>query len=95
MIRGVQRKIIVIKGDKNSVFENVYFLLKNDIFESPRSEKDIMREANRIISENYSDKKRKKYEKRKKARRGLAIFLLGLLLGALSMISMWILYYVV
>ena len=98
MIRGVQRKIIVIKGDKSSVFENVYFLLRNDISDANRSDRsdgDILREANKIIAQNYSDKKRKKYEKRKKIRRGLAIFLSGLLLGALSMVSVWILYYFV
>lgn len=95
MIRGVQRKIIVIKGDKSSVFENVYFLLRNDISDANRSDGDILREANKIIAQNYSDKKRKKYEKRKKIRRGLAIFLSGLLLGALSMVSVWILYYFV
>lgn len=93
MIRGVQRKIIVVKGEKNSVFESVYFLLRNDLSEKTRSENDMLREANRIISENYSERKAKKAERRKRIRRGLALFLIGILLGAASMIAVWFLYY--
>ncbi len=92
MIRGVQRKIIMVKGDKNSIFECVYFLLRNDISDKTKSENDMLREANRIISQSASDKKRKKAERRKRIRRGLALFLIGLILGVGAMLCVLMLY---
>ncbi len=53
MIRGAQKKMIVIKTSDSAVFEEVYFVLRR---ERPAVEADMVREANRII-ESSGEKK--------------------------------------
>ena len=84
MIRGIQRQMIMVKTDKSSIFESACFLLRKDIYEPKPTESDMIKEANRIISENYSHKKRKGFERRKKLRRAVTPFFLGTAFGILS-----------
>ncbi len=51
MLKGSQRKMIKLCGCSNTIFEEAYFILKPDVM---ASERDVLSEANRIISENSS-----------------------------------------
>ncbi|MHB1151292.1 MAG: hypothetical protein ACYCWE_07700 [Eubacteriales bacterium] len=53
MFRGCQKKIIKLKNIGSGVFDEAYFILKDVAAESPYiTETDMIKEANRIISEN-------------------------------------------
>ena len=49
MIKGCQRKMIMVKGDEESPFEMAYFVLKSDPRSSEIGESDILAEANKIV----------------------------------------------
>ncbi len=51
MIKGNQKKVIHVKNTESGIFEEAYFILKEDISKN-LSEGDIISEANRIIEEN-------------------------------------------
>ncbi len=82
MIRGIQKEMIMLKTDKNSIFEVVYFLLRSDM---PKpSENDILREANKIVEESCSHKKRRSDERKNKLKYGIPFFIFGSLSGIIS-----------
>ena len=81
MIRGVNRQVIVLRPDRDSAFETVYFMLKSEQQKPSVTERDILREANKIISENYREKRTGGEKKSAGFLRGALIFMLGALLG--------------
>lgn len=83
MIRGTQRQMIMVKTDKSSIFESACFLIRPNISEPSPNNSDMLREANRIIDENYSSKSRRKHSGGKHIRDNIPTFLLGNLCGAL------------
>ncbi len=50
MIKGCQKKIIVVEGGERSPFESAFFLLRRDIDPGSLGGENILREADRIIS---------------------------------------------
>lgn len=82
MIRGIQKEMIMLRPDKSSIFEVVYFMLRSDV--SKPSENDILREANKIVEENISHKKRRREERKNKLRSGIPFFIFGSLSGIIS-----------
>ena len=78
MIKGAQKKMIVIKTSDSAVFEEAYFVLRR---ERPAVEADMVREANRII-ENSGEKKTsvKKHDVKSLAF-GVACFVCGIATG--------------
>ncbi len=79
-MRGYQKRVIYMKNPGSAVFEEAYFVIK----ENGRSEgdsPDIMDEANRIIEENteYRAKRKEKFKIMDK----LPAFLTGFMIGAL------------
>ena len=87
MIKGCQRKVIVVKGDDESIFESAYFVLKNGPKYDNFSEGDMVEEADRIIRESgqIKDKKSdKKDEKKEKNYKKIIVpFSIGTALGSL------------
>ncbi len=78
MLKGSQKKIIVVKTADSSVFEEAHFILRNDY---EPAQIDMVAEANRLIG-NCEDK----YKKRKKRGKispicGVAFFLGGSTVG--------------
>ncbi len=52
MLKGVQRKLIVLKTNQSDLFESAYFILR-DIPDEPRlTQNEMLREATRILREN-------------------------------------------
>ncbi len=64
MLKGCQRKIIMLKNTGSNIFEEAYFVIRDSALRSHVSEADMIAEANRIIRENgtaqLSQKKSKK-----------------------------------
>ena len=79
MLKGTQKKMIVVEGNTGSMFETVYFVLKRDAEESGRyREKDMISEANRIVEASVNRK-----QKRSVKARSLLPFALGAVLSTL------------
>lgn len=55
MIKGAQKRMIVVKTADSEVFEEAYFVLRK---EALREGEDMVREANRIIDESGTSKKK-------------------------------------
>jgi len=86
MIKGCQKKIIFIQGSESSPFENAYFILRKESEECCSGGDDILREANRIISESMPGGKNKKSKRRRKLKSLLLSFaclVIGMLCGSL------------
>lgn len=52
MIKGCQRKMIMIRGTGGSIYETAYFVMKPEGEYSAFDEGDMVKEALRIIGEN-------------------------------------------
>ncbi len=90
MIRGIQRQMIMVKTDKSSIFESACFLLRTDIAEKETDREDMLKEANRIIDENYSHNNRKRCRRGKRIREGIPPFFLGSLCGSALFGLIWL-----
>lgn len=51
MLKGCQRKIIVMKNTGSPMFDEAYFVLSENALRAHASERDMISEANRIIRE--------------------------------------------
>ena len=91
MIRGTQREMIMLKGEKTSAFECVFFLVRTDVAVAKRAKEDMLEEATRIISQNRPGMQRKRVIFRREIKKRLPAFLLGALCGALSVFCVWLL----
>lgn len=81
-MKGVQRRMIVVRTENSPYFEEAHFLLKCDREAPPPDEGDILREANRIVEESlfpYAHFRRK--TKKASLLRQILFFAAGLLFG--------------
>lgn len=83
MIKGCQKKIIMINDTGSDMFEQAYFIVKDEAQGAVCSKNDMIREANRIIENNllapyFSPVKRKSLKKSAKN----LVFFLGMVCGA-------------
>ncbi|MBO5415149.1 MAG: hypothetical protein J6A83_00790 [Clostridia bacterium] len=92
MIRGIQREMIMVKTDKSSIFESACFLLRTDIANERPREADMLREANRIIEENYSHKSRKKQKLGRSIKANIPSFLYGSVTGVALFGLIWLIF---
>lgn len=79
MVKGIKKNMIVLRRPESRLFEAAYFILKEE--SPPACDSDILAEANRILSENASER-----EVRARGRSLLplfASFIAGALLGGL------------
>lgn len=63
MLKGAQKKMIVIKTSDSEIFEEAYFVVKGGV---ERSQPDMVSEANRII-EGCGEKRRERKSRDMKA----------------------------
>ena len=56
MVRGCQKKIIYLKNTDSRVFDEAYFIVKDNCPDDIRGECDMVEEANRILNECISYK---------------------------------------
>ncbi len=77
--KGCQKRMIMLKNTGSDIFEEAYFILKENKNRGYTSENDMIKEANRIVSDNnIVIKKDKKIEKN---RAPIFFYLLGTLSG--------------
>ena len=81
MLKGLNRNVIVVKADKSSSFETVYFVMKRN---GRGSRTDILKEANDIVSDSGMLERRENT-----SRHGLKFFL-GVLIGFLISSALWL-----
>ena len=81
MIKGCQKRMIFIKNTGCDLFDEAYFVLKNDIPASEENQRDIIRTATAIINEHEYPLSKRKRSKIKRSK-SVLFFLLGALLGA-------------
>ncbi len=85
MLKGIQKRMIMVRTDHSSLFETAYFVLRNDDAPVATDENAMIREANRILAESALSGKKKHTKSGKRRQRMLSLFffLLGLLCGIL------------
>ena len=72
MIKGCEKKLILIPCGESSPFETAYFILRKDSEDVCGGGNNILKEADRIIAErSYSRKKKRKFFA---FRKGLTVF---------------------
>ena len=81
MLKGINKNVIVIRADRGSCFEAVYFVVKKGIV---RQSSDIIHEANCIVREKDGSACRRKSI----AAKGRSVFL-GFLIGAIFSSFVW------
>ena len=52
MIKGAQKKMVVVRTRESRFFEEAYFVMRKDIPNAVRDSEDIVAEANRIIRQS-------------------------------------------
>lgn len=90
MIRGAQKKMIVVRTHNSRMFEEAYFVMRQNA-DTPDGGNDILREANRILEGNLSgcgQERRAKARRRQRLER-LLLFLSGLICGGGGIGLLW------
>jgi hypothetical protein len=83
MIKGVQRKMIMVKTDSSSLFETAYFVLRSDADKTRDEALDLLGEATRLVNQSYNDNEKRKEKKKRFGRfAAFCFFLLGVIFGA-------------
>ena len=54
MVKGCERRVVYLKNTDSAVFEEAFFVMKDAKTEKPPSSMEMVREANRILSENMT-----------------------------------------
>ena len=84
MVKGCERRVVHLKNTDSAMFEEAFFLLKDEKNEKPPSHGMMVREANRIIEKNIT--RGGVHEEPTppifSLRQALIVFLLGTLLGS-------------
>ena len=88
MVRGCQKKIIYLKNTDSEVFDEAYFVLTDKAIDEGISERDMLKEANKILDECIFDEERKSKKLKIKAflKSSALPFLLGIVFGALCVL---------
>ncbi len=55
MIKGARKQMIVVRTGNSRYFDEAYFVLKEEAQKDSRKSKDILNEANRLLSEIATD----------------------------------------
>lgn len=85
MIKGLERKIVLLKNTNSRYFDEAYFIMKDDL--ASFDEGEILREAERIMF-SAEGCKRIKGSRKKRALRLALFIILGVLLGFIAGLSL-------
>lgn len=75
--KGTQKKMIMLKNTGSKYFEEAYFIIREEgtpAASEPFSENDMIKEANRIISETFMNTRYSENERRTGKLRGSSVF---------------------
>ena len=82
MLKGLNRNVIVVKGNARSRFETVYFIMKKG---ASSAKKDLADEAQRLIADSELIRPRSKQRLSSSA-----LFGLGVILGIFLSVVVWL-----
>ena len=83
MLKGCQKKIIMLKNTGSKIFDEAYFILSDSAIASHCSQSDMIAEANRIVEMGYRDTFWQRNQTPRKGRfQQLLFFLIGALFAA-------------
>ena len=91
MIKGIQRKMVLIRTPDSKIFEEAHFVLRTDGASCPSRQGEMLNEANRIIEAARIGIDPAKHGARKMGIKGLLGFLFGGLLGSGIVGGVWLL----
>ena len=92
MIKGISRKMFVLKDTKSDIFEEAYFVIKEDIIEkNPTSDIDMVAEANRIIDENDVFIK-EKFTEKKPSLAPFSAFMSGIFFAVAVIMTLYVIF---
>jgi hypothetical protein len=80
MLKGCQRRMIVVQGKDKGAFETAYFVLRRESERRSTHDGDLLEEANRIINAQQVRVRRESDARRRKWY-GWALWLFGVLVG--------------
>lgn len=87
MVKGINKQMIVLKMDNNRLYDSACFILKNEVQAGKETRKDMLYEANRILSEMELGKSRRRRGAFKRFLLRALLVLIGALIGfALSFV---------
>ena len=87
MLKGYQRRLVMIRTKDSSIFESAFFILRSTALHKEGGG-DMISEANRILEANDQKKKRKRHFD---ARHILISLGIGFLLGGILVGIVWLL----
>ena len=82
ILKGIQRRMIIVKTDRSDIFEVAYLVLRNGIGNDSDSCEDMLAEANRIVNGTDTRKRKKALKKKISKSAAFGYFLLGIFFGA-------------
>ena len=88
MLRGIQKNIIQMRTPNSRFFEEVYFILRAERRKEGTKD-EMLAEANRILSESDTDRRRSK-KGAGRVRGKIYLFFFGLLSGASLVAVAWL-----
>lgn len=86
MLKGYQRKLIMLQTHGSDLFETAYFILKEDAEHRRPDQSEMLSEAKRIVEENSLARRQKDGE----LRSTLLTLLMGAFLGAFAVGAIWL-----
>ena len=89
MPKGIQKRIIIIRTEKESSFESAFFILRCDR-SGEVSEDSMLLEAQRIIAESERNKGKKKVNRARTFVIGMITLILGIIVGSATVGILWI-----
>lgn len=81
MIKGLNKQMVVLKLEGNRLYESACFVVRRDIEKRRDEEKDMLREANRILEEMAVGKDKKKRGRLKRFLLWTLTLAVGVLVG--------------
>ena len=75
MVKGCERRLVIYKSKDSKYFSEVHFIMKEEIDSKKALRRDIIEEANKIVSESTSLGEKRRKRKREKSSKLLFFFL--------------------
>lgn len=82
MLRGCQKKVIHLRSTDSEMFDEAYFIIKETSNSVPCAERDMVREANRILDSTAAAPRLERKKRIVSIIRDIACFTAGMILGA-------------
>lgn len=86
MLKGYQKRLIMMPTRESALFESAYFILRTDSKPKSPTKNEMLSEATRILEENTLMPSKKSFSRRHL----LVALLVGMLVGALAVGIVWL-----